>query len=59
LHCETWLTLSTGKRKRDEDREKEEQLHNGISKYFSANPIAVASKQKVSIATSFLTELRR
>jgi DNA polymerase alpha subunit A len=36
------------KRKREEEREKNEKLKNGISKYFNANLAAKAPKAKVS-----------
>jgi hypothetical protein len=35
------------KRKREEDREKEEKIKNGINKYFNAKTTAPAPKAKV------------
>jgi DNA polymerase alpha subunit A len=37
----------TGKRKREEDQEKQEKINNGISKYFSAKATTKAPKAKV------------
>ncbi|KAK7516729.1 DNA polymerase-like protein alpha catalytic subunit [Phyllosticta citriasiana] len=35
------------KRKREEEEKKREKVKNGINKYFSANPVTTAPKQKV------------
>jgi DNA polymerase alpha subunit A len=40
------LTL-TGKRKREEDREKKDKIESGISKYFNAGSVAAQPKPKV------------
>ena len=37
------------KRKREEDKEKQEKINNGISKYFSGKAAAKAPKPKVKI----------
>ena len=42
------LLLETAKRKREEDREKQDKINNGISKYFSAKTTTAAPKSKVS-----------
>ncbi|KAK8253464.1 hypothetical protein IWZ00DRAFT_501276 [Phyllosticta capitalensis] len=35
------------KRKREEEEKKKEKVKNGINKYFSANPVTAAPKQKI------------
>jgi DNA polymerase alpha subunit A len=37
----------TAKRKREEDKEKQEKINNGISKYFGAKSAVNAPKAKV------------
>jgi DNA polymerase alpha subunit A len=39
----------TAKRKREEDKEKQDKINNGISKYFSGKTAAKAPKPKVGI----------
>ncbi|KAF2712073.1 DNA polymeras-like protein alpha catalytic subunit [Pleomassaria siparia CBS 279.74] len=49
-----------GKRKREEDREKQEKINNGISKYFSAKATTVAPKPKPVVTaadTDFMADL--
>jgi DNA polymerase alpha subunit A len=43
--------VSAVKRKREEEREKQEKIKNGINKYFSAKTAAAAPKPKVRSAT--------
>jgi hypothetical protein len=46
------------KRKREEDKEKQEKINNGISKYFGAKTAAKAPKAKVSYEADPLQALR-
>jgi hypothetical protein len=46
------LTRVPVKRKREEEREKQEKIKNGINKYFNAKTVTAAPKPKVRLNTS-------